>query len=77
MNLILMTWLCLITHNFKLNETTAEDVTLPSLIEGLNTIDYHYEGSSYFFEKGHQKEVALSDDILTQSTYFDMMQHFY
>jgi hypothetical protein len=26
-------------HNFKLNETVAEDVTLPSLIDGLNTID--------------------------------------
>ena len=63
-------------HNFKLNETIVEDVTLPSLIDGLNTIDYRYEGSFPTFEKGSSKEVALSDDILTQATYFDMMQHF-
>lgn len=31
---------------------------------------------SLLFEKGASKEVALSDDILTQSTYFDMMQQF-
>ena len=41
-------------HNFKLNET-VEDVTLPSLIDGLNTIDYRYEGSFPTFEKGHQR----------------------
>lgn len=63
-------------RNFKLNETVAEDVTLPSLIDGLNTIDYRYEGSFPTFEKGSSEEIVLSDDILTQSTYFDMMQQF-
>ena len=43
-------------HNFKLNETVAEDVTLPSLIDGLNTIDYRYEGSFLLLKKGHQKK---------------------
>ena len=28
------------------------------------------------FEKGSSEEIVLSDDILTQSTYFDMMQQF-
>lgn len=31
---------------------------------------------SLLLKKGASKEVALSDDILTQSTYFDMMQQF-
>ena len=29
-----------------------------------------------YFEKGSSEEIVLSDDILTQSTYFDMMQQF-
>ena len=43
-------------RNFKLNETVAEDVTLPSLIDGLNTIDYRYEARSLLLKKGHQKK---------------------
>ncbi|MDN8760208.1 alpha-keto acid decarboxylase family protein, partial [Staphylococcus aureus] len=45
-------------------------------IDGLNTIDYRYEGTFPPFEKEATNEMTLSDDILTQATYFDMMQHF-
>ena len=61
-------------HNFKLNETVAEDVTLPSLMDLIPLI-IDMRARSLLLKRA-SKEVALSDDILTQSTYFDMMQHF-
>ena len=67
MNLILM-MVMLNHHNFKLNETVAEDVTLPSLIDGLNTIDYRYEGSFLLLKrhpkKSHYQMISNAINIL-------------
>lgn len=67
----------MINHRyFKLNETVNEEVTLPNLLKGLNTIDYRYEGTFPTFKKAERGDYELTDDVLTQSTYFKMMQEF-
>lgn len=67
----------MINHRyFKLNETVNEEVTLPNLLKGLNTIDYQYDGTFPTFKKAERGDYELTDDVLTQSTYFKMMQEF-
>lgn len=61
---------------FKMNDTVDNEVTLPNLLAGLNTLDYQYEGSAPTFEKADKPDYELSDEVLTQATYFNMMQEF-
>ncbi|MCJ1655430.1 alpha-keto acid decarboxylase family protein [Staphylococcus sp. NRL 21/187] len=63
-------------RNFKLGNIVEEDVTLPNLLADLNNIDYHYDGTFPTFKKAEEGNYELSDDALTQETYFKMMQEF-
>ncbi|HBO2457178.1 TPA: alpha-keto acid decarboxylase family protein, partial [Pseudomonas aeruginosa] len=67
----------MINHkNFKMNDTVANDVTLPSLIHGLK--DLHFENKNDYpqYERPQKNNYELSDQPLTQETYFNMIQDF-
>ncbi|KAK58270.1 alpha-keto acid decarboxylase family protein [Staphylococcus lugdunensis] len=63
-------------HNFKLGDTQNNEVSLPDMLHGLLEMDYHNKGtySSYVRPKAHS--YTLSDEPLTQETYFNMIQDF-
>ena len=63
-------------HNFKMNETVAEDVTLPDLMDGLMEMDYVNEADYPKFKRPEPGQYELNGDVLTQETYFKMMQDF-
>lgn len=63
-------------RHFKLGNIVEEDVTLPNLLADLNNIDYHYDGTFPTFKKAEKVNYELTDDALTQETYFKMMQEF-
>ncbi|KKB25748.1 alpha-keto acid decarboxylase family protein [Staphylococcus carnosus] len=63
-------------HNFKMNETVAEDVTLPDLMDGLMEMDYVNEADYPKFKRPETGQYELNGDALTQETYFKMMQDF-
>lgn len=67
----------MINHkNFKMNDTVANDVTLPSLVHGLK--DLHFENKNDYpqYERPQKHNYELSDQPLTQETYFNMIQDF-
>lgn len=67
----------MINHkNFKMNDTVANDVTLPSLVHGLK--DLHFENKNDYpqYERPQKNNYELSDHPLTQETYFNMIQDF-
>ena len=67
----------MINHkNFKMNDTVANDVTLPSLVHGLK--DLHFENKNDYpqYERPQKNNYELSDQPLTQETYFNMIQDF-
>lgn len=67
----------MINHkNFKMNDTVANDVTLPSLVHGLK--DLHFENKNDYpqYERPQKNNYKLSDQPLTQETYFNMIQDF-
>ncbi|WP_049399538.1 alpha-keto acid decarboxylase family protein [Staphylococcus capitis] len=67
----------MINHkNFKMNNTVANDVTLPSLVHGLK--DLHFENKNDYpqYERPQKNNYELSDHPLTQETYFNMIQDF-
>ncbi len=63
-------------HNFKMNETKDNDVSLVDLLAGLNKLNYvnHTDFPKYKRPSAHDYD--LNDDPLTQETYFKMMQDF-
>lgn len=63
-------------RHFKLGNIVEEDVTLPNLLADLNNLDYHYDGTFPTFKKAEEGNYELTDDALTQETYFKMMQEF-
>lgn len=67
----------MINHkNFKMNDTVANDVTLPSLVHGLK--DLHFENKNDYpqYERPQKNNYELSDQPLIQETYFNMIQDF-
>src|SRR5699024_5444502 len=63
-------------RNFKINETQDTEVGLIDLIDGLNTITYTNEAMFPQYERPKEHQYDLTDEPLTQETYFKMMQDF-
>lgn len=67
----------MINHRlFKLNDTTDNEIALPEFLEALSTIDYKNEHSFPSYQQPESNHYELTDDTLTQDTYFKMMQDF-
>ncbi|NGX75948.1 alpha-keto acid decarboxylase family protein [Staphylococcus sciuri] len=67
----------MINHlDFKLNDTTSSEYTLPSLMNGL--IDIEYKNEAHFPEnkRPEKGDYTVDNAPLTQETYFKMMQDF-
>nr|WP_263314680.1 alpha-keto acid decarboxylase family protein [Mammaliicoccus sp. Marseille-Q6498] len=62
-------------NNFKINETTAE-FTLSNLVNGLLNIQYKNESHFPENNRAEKGNYTISDEPLTQETYFKMMQDF-
>lgn len=62
-------------NNFKINETTAE-FTLSNLVNGLLNIQYKSESHFPENNRAEKGNYTISDEPLTQETYFKMMQDF-
>lgn len=63
-------------HNFKMNDTEDQDVTLPDLLEGLLEMDYVNDADYPQYKRPEAGQYELTNEPLTQETYFDMMQDF-
>ncbi|WP_260832860.1 alpha-keto acid decarboxylase family protein [Staphylococcus capitis] len=67
----------MINHkNFKMNDTVANDVTLPSLVHGLKDLYFENKNDYPQYERPQKNNYELSDHPLTQETYFNMIQDF-
>ncbi|WP_204206351.1 alpha-keto acid decarboxylase family protein [Mammaliicoccus sciuri] len=67
----------MINHlDFKLNDTTSSEFTLPSLMNGL--LDIEYKNEAHFPENNRPEkgDYTVDNAPLTQETYFKMMQDF-
>ncbi|MFV5939136.1 alpha-keto acid decarboxylase family protein [Mammaliicoccus sciuri] len=67
----------MINHlDFKLNDTTSSEYTLPSLMNGL--LDIEYKNEAHFPENNRPEkgDYTVDNAPLTQETYFKMMQDF-
>jgi len=68
----------MLNHNeFKINDTCIEAFSLPNILNGLNKY-IHYKNTNDFpqYERPQSHNYELSDQPLTQETYFNMMQDF-
>ncbi|MGW8048254.1 alpha-keto acid decarboxylase family protein [Staphylococcus shinii] len=63
-------------HNFKMNETKDNDVSLVDLLAGLNKLNYANHTDFPKYKRPSAHDYDLNDDPLTQETYFKMMQDF-
>ncbi len=63
-------------RNFKMNETTADHIALPELLEGLNNMDYKNDSDFPQYQRVENQDFELNNNALTQETYFKMMQTF-
>lgn len=63
-------------HHFKMNETKDIEVSLVDLLDGLNTINYVNNAEFPKFKQPKAHDYDLTDEPLTQETYFKMMQDF-
>lgn len=63
-------------HNFKMNDTEASDVTVPGLLDGLLEMDYVNKADYPKYVRPEEGNYTLSNEPLTQETYFKMMQDF-
>ncbi|MFW3612497.1 alpha-keto acid decarboxylase family protein [Staphylococcus caprae] len=67
----------MINHkNFKMNDTVASDVTLPSLVHALKGLNFKNENDYPQYERPQAHNYELNNQPLTQETYFNMMQDF-
>ncbi|MEJ7174583.1 alpha-keto acid decarboxylase family protein [Staphylococcus caprae] len=67
----------MINHkNFKMNDTVANDVTLPSLVHALKGLNFKNENDYPQYERPQAHNYELNNQPLTQETYFNMMQDF-
>ncbi|MFW3591455.1 alpha-keto acid decarboxylase family protein [Staphylococcus caprae] len=67
----------MINHkNFKMNDTVANDVTLPNLVHALKGLNFKNENDYPQYERPQAHNYELNDQPLTQETYFNMMQDF-
>ena len=67
----------MINHkNFKMNDTVANDVTLPSLVHALKGLNFKNENDYPQYERPKAHNYELNNQPLTQETYFNMMQDF-
>lgn len=67
----------MINHkNFNMNDTVANDVTLPSLVHALKGLNFKNENDYPQYERPQAHNYELNNQPLTQETYFNMMQDF-
>lgn len=63
-------------HNFKLGDTEAKEVTLPELLDGLLEMDYVNEADYPKYERPEAGQYEVTNEPLSQETYFKMIQDF-